>query len=345
MRHPSNNDQRRRFLAGLAALPLMTGISRVVQATVKPIPVRIGTQAQTSWLLYTAQKLKFFEEAGLDPTFIKLTAGAQTIAAMASGNIDIGTPGITAFVAGLAQGVKWTAIGLDTALANAHGFVAHKDSAIRTLEDLKGKTVGVTRGSTSYYGLFASLKTKGIGKDEVKLLLLGPAEQVGAMANGDVDAVAVWEPWIQRQIQDNGAYLIGMEADYGVHSGCAVYAQSNTFAKENPEAIKRFLKGLLLAYEHIKKEGPKVAIEAVADAMRVSNKIASIMYDEAPMPEIVRWADPIYQYSIVPGSPFHNEAQKVNDFLFEEKIINTRVDLSNAFDSKPIAGVLKAHGS
>src|SRR5699024_2706176 len=190
----------------------------------------------------------------------------------------------------------------------------------------------------------AALETRGISKDDINLLLLGPAEQVGAMANGDVDGIAVWEPWIQRQIQDNGAVLVGMEGDYGVHTGCATYAVNNPFATENPEAVDRFLTGLLFAYDSIKEDGPGVAIDAVADAMGVSREIAEIMYDEAPVPEIVKWADPNYQYSVAPGGLFHVAAQEMADFLYKENIVNSEVDLSTAFDSKPIARVLKANG-
>lgn len=335
-------NQRRRFVAGLAALPLVTSLPGVGRASGKPIPMRIGIAAQTSWLVYTARKMKFFEEVGLEPSFIKLTTGVQAIAAMASDNVDIASPGITPFVAGLAQGVEWQAIGFDTVLTNAEGFVARQGSGIETLEDLKGKTVGVARGSTSYYGLLAALETKGIGKDDFNMLVLGPAEQVGAMANGDLDAVAVWEPWIQRQIKDNGAHLIGMEADYGVHTGCAMHAVNTTFAQENSEAVNRFLNGLLIADEYLKKEGPETAHQAVADAMGLDKATVSIMFDEAPVPEIRRWADPDYQYSVVPGAPFSVQAQKMTDFMFEERLINTRVDVSNALDSDPISRVLEA---
>ncbi len=336
---------RRKALTALVVAPLALGLSWPAAAqNTKPIPVRIGLQAQTSWLLYTARDLKLFEKVGLDPQYVRLTTGAQSIAAMASRSLDIASPGVTPFAAGLAQGVNWKIVGIDTTLPNAEGFVARKDTEIRKLEDLKGKTIAVARGSTSYYGLLAALQSKGVAKDDVKLLLMGPPEQIGAMSNGNVDAVAVWEPWIQRQIKETGARLIGMEADYGVHTALAVYAVHGEFAEKNREAVDRFLKALLLAYQHIEKNGPEVAIAAVADAMGVSKELAKTMYEEAPAPKVPRWTDADYQYSVVPGSPFPTEAQKMASFLFEEKIIDKKADLSSAFDDSFIRRVLGSAG-
>jgi sulfonate transport system substrate-binding protein len=314
------------------------------QAGGAPIPIRIGIQAQTSWLLYTAKEQKLFEKAGLAPTFVKFTTGVQSISAMQSRSIDIGSPGITPFTAGAAQGVNWKVIGIDTELPTAEGFLARKDAPIQKLEDFKGKTIGVARGSTSYYGLLAALKTKGIHKEQVKLLLLGPPEQLAALLNNNVDAIATWEPWMQKTQHDAGARLIGMEADYGVHTACAIYAVHGDFLKENPEAVRRFLRGLLMAYDHIQKNGPDVALKAVADAMGVSKDLAAVMYKEAGAPNIRRWADPQYQYSLVKGGPFAKEAQQMADFLFDEQIITKKVDLGPLIDDGPIKEVVKTAG-
>lgn len=336
--------QRRQVLWGLGAVPLLGARPAWAQPSGKPIPVRIGLQAQTSWLLYTARELKLFEKVGLEPTYVKLTTGAQSIAAVQGQSLDIASPGITPFAAGIAQGVNWKVVGIDTTLPNAEGFVARKDSGIQKLEDLKGKTVAVARGSTSYYGLLAAMKSKGMSKDDVKLLLMGPPEQLGAMRNKNVDAVAVWEPWIQRQISEADARLIGMEADYGVHTALAVYAAEGNFAQKNPQAVDRFLEGLLLAYRHVEKNGPELPIAAVASAMGISKELATTMYKEAPSPVITRWTDPNYQYSIAKGGPFQREAQQMSDFLFEEKIIDQKADLSQSFDPSYIARVLSKAG-
>lgn len=333
---------RREVLAGLAVASIgLSAPGSVAAATGQALPVRIGIQPQASWLLYVARDLKLFEKVGLQPTYVRFTTGTQAIAAIESKSLDIASPGITPYVAGLAQGVDWKVIGIDATMAGAEGIVARADSGITKLEDLKGKSIGVARGTTAYYGLLAALKSKGISKSEVKLLLMGPPEQLGALRNKDIDAVAVWEPWIQRNINELGGRLVGMDADFGVHSTTGVYAVHREYAEKNREAIERFLTGLMLAYQHIQKDGPDSAIAAVSEAMNVPRDVIKIMYKEAPVPNIPRWADPNYRYSLTKGGAYHRMVEEMAKFLVEEGIIPKAVDLSNAFDDSYIANVLR----
>lgn len=333
---------RRGVLAGLAVASVGLSAPRsATAATGQALPVRIGIQPQASWLLYVARDLKLFEKVGLQPTYVRFTTGTQAIAAIESKSLDIASPGITPYVAGLAQGVDWKVVGIDATMAGAEGIVARADSGITKLEDLKGKSIGVARGTTAYYGLLAALKSKGISKSEVKLLLMGPPEQLGALRNKDIDAVAVWEPWIQRNINELGGRLIGMDADYGVHSTTGVYAVHREYAEKNREAIERFLTGLMLAYKHIQKDGPDSAIAAVSEAMNVPRDVIKIMYKEAPVPNIPRWADPNYRYSLTKGGAYHKMVEEMAKFLVEEGIIPKAVDLSNAFDDSYIVNVLR----
>lgn len=333
---------RRGVLAGLAAVSVGLSSSHGATAqTTQALPVRIGIQPQASWLLYVARDFKLFEKAGLQPTYIRFTTGAQSIAAIESKSLDIASPGITPYVAGLAQGVDWKVIGIDATMSGAEGIVARADSGITKLEDLKGRTIGVARGSTAYYGLLAALKGKGIGKNDIKLLLMGPPEQLGAMRNKDIDAVAVWEPWIQRNVNELGGRLIGMDADFGIYSTTGVYAVHKDYAEKNREVIERFLTGLALAYQQIQKDGSDAAISAVSEAMNVPRDVIKIMYQEAPVPNIMRWADTGYQYSITKGGAYHKQVEQMTEFLVAEGIIPKAVDLSSAFDVSYIANVLR----
>lgn len=334
------------FIRGLLAIggvicTTLPGIG-LAQQSGSPIPIRIGIQAQTSWLLYTAKELKLFEKNGLAPTYFKFTTGVQSIAAMQSRSIDVATPGMTPFAVGLAQGVNWRAVGIDTENHKAEGFLARGDAPIQKLEDFKGKTVGVARGSTSYYGLVAALKKKGISKSDFKMLLLGPPEQLAALQNKDVDAVAVWQPWIERMKTEVGARLIGMEADYDIYTSGAVFAAHGDFVREQPEAIRRMLRALVMAYDHIQKNGPGVAAKAMAGAMGISESLAMEIYRQTGAANPRRWLDPEHVFSLVPNGRMAKNLQDMADFMLEDRLIDKNVDMSKALDPTFVRQVLES---
>jgi len=314
---------------------------RTVSAqTGAPLPIRIGYQTNADWLTIAARTLKLFEKAGLAPTYVKFAAGAPMIAAAEGKSIDVTAVGIVPFIAGLAQGVDWVTIGIDTELPPAEGFVARKDSGVNTLADLRGKKIGYFRASTSHYGLLMALKRNNIPVSEVTLLHMPPAQQVAAMLNRDIDAAAVWEPWMQRMVHDANGKIIAMEADIGVYTAVAVYAARREWMQSNREAARRFLKALVMAYDALEKDR-NVVIKAFADEAGIKEAWSATVYDEAGPPRIYRWTDAQYQYSVVKGSPFHKSMEDVAKFLYEEKISAKAVDVGNVLDSSVIAEVLK----
>lgn len=334
---------RKHLAAGVLMVPLALVVwfaPAVWAQTSAPLPIKIGYQTNADWLTIAARALKLFEKAGLAPTHVKFAAGAPMIAAAESKSIDVTAVGIVPFVAGLAQGVDWVIIGVDTELATAEGFVARKDSGINTLADLRGKKIGYFRASTSHYGLLMALKQSNIPPTQVSLLHMPPAQQVAAMLNKDIDAAAVWEPWMQKMVHEANGKIIAMEADIGVYTAEAVYVARREWLQANREAARRFVKALVMAYDALEKDRT-VAIKAFAEEAGIKEAWSTTVYDEAGPPKIYRWADPAYRFSVVKESAFHKAVEEVANFLSGEKIIAKAVDVSNVMDSSVIAEVLK----
>lgn len=336
--------RKQAFLALVVASALVVGFvvsGRTVSAqTGTPLPIRIGYQTNADWLTIAARALKLFEKVGLAPTYVKFAAGAPMIAAAEGKSIDVTAVGIVPFIAGLAQGVDWVTIGIDTELPPAEGFVARKGSGVNTLADLRGKKIGYFRASTSHYGLLMALKRSNIPVSEVTLLHMPPAQQVAAMLNKDVDAAAVWEPWMQKMVHEANGKIIAMESDIGVYTAVAVYVGRREWIQTNREAARRFLRALVMAFDALERDR-SVAIKAFAEEAGIKEAWSATVYDEAGPPRIYRWTDAKYQYSVMKGSPFHKSVEDVAKFLHEEKIIAKAVDVSSVVDSSVIAEVLK----
>ena len=305
-----------------------------------PLPIRIGYQDIADWLLFTARDLKFFEKAGLAPTYVKFAEGAETIAAVQSKSIDVSDVGTVLFLRGLSQRADWVMIGFSTEAAFASGVAARKDSGIDTLADLKGKRIGYSKGSTSHYGLIMALRQQGIRLDQVMLVPMQPAEQLPALANKSIDAANAWEPWLQRMVYEANARVIATEGDLGIYSNVTGYAARRDWLRDNREAAVRFMRALLMAYDALQKDR-RIGVTALAAEMGIKEAWAKSIYQYAPPPNIYLWTDQRYRYSLIEGAGLHRRLGYLATFLYDEQIIAEKLDVSGAFDASVITEALK----
>jgi aliphatic sulfonates family ABC transporter substrate-binding protein len=309
-----------------------------------PLPITIGYQSNTDWLLLVARELKLFEKAGLAPTFVKFVAGPPMIAAAKEKSIDVTSIGSVPFVRGLAQGVDWVIVGINPEQAYGEGLVARKGSGIATVADLVGKKIGFVRGSTAHFGLMMTLNQLGIRRDQVTLLDMPPAEQLTALANNELDAAMVWEPWMQKMVHEANSRIIITEGEMGIYMSVSVYAARSDWLQDNRETAVRFLRALLMANDVLEKE-PAIGIKALAGEMGIKETWAEDIYENTPPPKIYNWTDLHYRYSLIKGAEFHRRLGYLSSFMFDEKIISQEVDMRNILDVSVITEALKTRNT
>ena len=306
-----------------------------------PLPMRIGYGDIADWLLLVARDQKLFEKAGLAPTYVKFVAGAPMIEAARSESIDVTSLGSVPFLIGLSQGVDWVMIGINQEGAYSEGLVARKDSGINTPADLKGKRIGFSKGSTAAYGGMMTLRQHGIRLDQVTLLHMSPAEQLAALANKQIHAAMVWEPWMQRMVHEANGRIIATEGDIGIYTHVGGYCVRRDWLRDNRDTAVRFLRALLMAHDVVQKD-PKVAVRVMAQEIGIKDAWAEAIYQDAPPPRIYEWANPRYPYSLVKAAPLHRRLGYLGQFMFDEKRISKELDITDALDASVIAEAVSA---
>lgn len=168
-------------------------------------------------------------------------AGPAVIEALRAGVIDVGYSGV--FPALKAYNKAGDILLVAGAATGGTELSVAKNSPIKAVKDLKGKTVGVNQlGSTVDAMVRSSLLEAGLVPDkDVKIKPIEPAMQADALKTGLADAVAAPAPWpsaVQlagghplrdwKQIFDNGNY------------SAAVLYTTKKFAADNPEALKAY---------------------------------------------------------------------------------------------------------
>lgn len=172
----------------------------------------------------------------------KFDSGADVIAAIASGSVDIGYVGSSPLAAAASRDLPIETIFVVGLIGESEALVARNGSAVKSVKDLAGKKVAVPFVSTTHYSLLAALKHEGVDPKSVEILNLRPPEIAAAWERGDIDAAYVWDPALG-QIRTSGEIIVDSAkvAQWGAPTFDAWIVRSD-FAKEHPDAVTNFVK-------------------------------------------------------------------------------------------------------
>jgi taurine transport system substrate-binding protein len=183
-----------------------------------------------------------------DISWRKFDNGADIIAAIASGDVQIGYLGSSPLTAAITRKVPVETFLIATQIGAAEALVARDGSGIKTPQDLVGKKIAVPFVSTGHYSLLAALKHWNIDPSKVTVLNLAPPAIIAAWKRGDIDATYVWDPALG-VAKENGKVLItsGELAKFGAPTFDAWIVRKD-FAEKHPEIVTAFAKVTLDAY-------------------------------------------------------------------------------------------------
>lgn len=122
-------------------------------------------------------------------------AAAPLLEALNAGAIDAGGVGDAPFTFAVAAGVPVKAYLAFRNRQDGLAILVPKDSRLKTVADLKGKSIATNRGSIGHQIVLAALEEAGLPASAVTLRFLPPADAKIALASGSVDAWATWEPY------------------------------------------------------------------------------------------------------------------------------------------------------
>jgi sulfonate transport system substrate-binding protein len=138
-----------------------------------------------------------FKHASYKVRFARFSYGPPLIEALVSGKADIGSVGDVPPLTGAATAYGFKIVAIERAFTqgeSGENIIVKSNSSIKTLADLKGKTIAVPQGSSAHGLALLALNSVGLKPTDVKLDFLDPAAGAQAFASGKVDAWAIWNP-------------------------------------------------------------------------------------------------------------------------------------------------------
>ncbi len=244
---------------------------------------------QLDWLpggdkapIYVCIHEGFCEKHGLDVTINGGRGSSEAITFLATGRSDIGTGGIEALMAAVANDSVPVKAVASVYTRAPHAFYTLKSSGIDTLAAVEGKTVVTSPFTSSNVFLPLVLSELGMGEDDIELVRADPGALGPMLMNGAADVMIAWMTDVTRYT--NQATAAGHELNImpwstgGLDLYGLVLIASDTFIEERPEVAQRFVdayrESVRFTYEN--PEAAAAAVVAMVPELEMENVVGSV---------------------------------------------------------------------
>lgn len=254
----------------LVAAALMNGCAK--QPSPKKLDLVLAVNVTTySAPVYIALAKGFWKEEGLNITRKNFAAGRFCLDAILGGKADFGTVAEAPMVFVGLTGQKALIIATMASGDNEMKVIARKDHGIVSPLDIKGKKVAALVSTVSEFFLYLFLNEHGMTMSDINLVNLKPAEMPSALINGDIDAFAVWEPFVYNagKVLNEKAIVLSAKGLYDIPFNIVIPEE---LAQKYPETIKGILRGLVKAEQFI-GTNRKEALEIISKEVGLSTDV------------------------------------------------------------------------
>lgn len=312
----------------------------------EPTTVRIAYQTgDINVLLSYANGAGLFEKQGIKAELVPFPAGPAILPALAGGKVDLAWMGEMPAVTGFSNGIPLEVLMMERQDDTNIRLSANPKAGISSIEQLKGKRVAASVGSSSHHHLLEALKTAGLTQSDVTLVNLPPANMPPAYAAGQIDAAVTWEPAIGL-IEEQGAKTLATTRSLGTITG-GYWIGQQSFSRTKPEALQAFLAVWDQALKDYAKDVAGVRrYEAERIGQTPEQFDALIERQSASHPALTEQLTNKFfgQPGQENGSRLRKHFEGIAQFLVEQKRIDAvPTDWSGFFNTKPLETYLKAH--
>lgn len=161
------------------------------------LTVSLGVSKESmSALAYIARDEGIFEANGLDVEFTEYESAQLSLNALLAGDVDAALCADTPIAIEAVQCCPVRIVCTVATDANDLKVVARRDAGIVTPDDIRGKRVGTRSGTAAHFFLHGFLIKHGMADTDVDMRFASFEDVTAALIAGDLDAVALRQPFI-----------------------------------------------------------------------------------------------------------------------------------------------------
>ena len=209
---------------------------------------------------YVAQEEGLFKKHGLDVRINTGPSGSAMVSFLVNGQIESAFGSEIAGVSNHNLDPNVVVVAQATRLVR---WIAVVGRNIDTLDQLKGKKVGIARGSGGEVFWLAMLDKLKLNAADYTVVNVEAPEMVAALERGNIDAYAVWEPWVTRGLAAVKNTKVLKDQEGILEQGVYIYMNLG-WIKKNPAQAEGFMRALVEATDIINKDRKRAAKDVSA---------------------------------------------------------------------------------
>jgi ABC-type nitrate/sulfonate/bicarbonate transport system substrate-binding protein len=204
---------------------------------------------------YVAQQEGLFKKHGLDVRINTGPSGSAMVAFLVNGQIESAFGSEIAGVANHNLDPNVVVVAQATRLVR---WIAVVGRNVDTLDQLKGKKVGIARGSGGEVFWLAMIDKLKLNPADYTVVNVEAPEMVAALERGNIDAYVVWEPWVTRGLAAIKNTKVLRTQEGILEQGVYVY-MNRGWIQKNPAPAEAFIRALADATDLINRDRKRAA--------------------------------------------------------------------------------------
>lgn len=242
-------------------------------------PVRIGvSETLLSLPLYVAHSEGFFEKRGVSVEFTNCVAGNRCMRNMLAGETDLATATELPVVFHSFDRNDFAILTSFVSASNDLKIISKTSANITYPYKMRGKTLGYVKGTSSQYVLDLVLAYDGIDPATVTLKQVTPESAQQALAQGEVDALCIWEPFVSRIRQGLGSE-VNLVPIPKLYTQTFNLIASQSVIESRPKELERIMLALKDSTQFI-QANPDKAKALAAKQFNVSVDLIEQIFDD-----------------------------------------------------------------
>jgi aliphatic sulfonates family ABC transporter substrate-binding protein len=281
-------------------------------AAAQELPKEICIGYQKSGMLAIAKQQRLLETRfaaqGIAVRWAEFPYGPPLLEALNAGSLDYGYTGDAPPIFAQAARANLLYVAALPARGDNQAIVVLPDSPLKSLQDLKGKKVGVAKASSAHSLVASALESISLPFTDITPVYLAPADAAAAFARGAIDAWSIWDPFLAIAEISRNARRLPIAPEAAAQN--SYFLANRTFTTTFPELVaainEEVRRATTWAGLHREDAAQQFSTATGVDLDAETRSVGRTSFDYGPITDVIirqqqAVADRFYRLGLLPA--------------------------------------------